>query len=57
MRAFFAHAVAALLVPPTRPLAIQSRVVDVRATGAGKRPARRAKSKAKSSGSSTKRRK
>lgn len=57
VRAFFAHAVAALLVPPTRPLAIQSRVVDVRATGASKRPARRAKSKAKSSGSSTKRRK
>jgi hypothetical protein len=38
VRDFFSRAIAALLVPPTRPLAIQSRIVDVRKAAArGKR--------------------
>lgn len=47
VRGFFARAVAALLVPPTRPLAIQSRVVDVRtpARKSGEKSPRRRKSK------------
>lgn len=54
VRTFFSRAVAALLVPPTRPLAIQSRVVDVRETGAKKRSPPRARRKAKRSSRSTK---
>jgi hypothetical protein len=47
VRAFFSQAIAALLGPPTRPRAIQSRVVDVRA-GKVRSPARAKKKTRKS---------
>lgn len=45
VRGFFVTGVAALVVPPTRPLGIQSRVVDVRTPRAAGKPSRPAVTK------------
>lgn len=48
VRDFFSMAVAALLVPPTRPLAIQANVVDVRPLQPGGKKRKKAKSRRRS---------